>query len=259
MSFGEVLKKYQLEKKGNFWRYLQLRDCIIKGKFTHETNPVVDFCEMPKEAHRAAVLYKMFNNLRKGMCENLRTIWQRDLGCTINKEEWDKILLNSCKFVKEAKGKFIQYKLIHRWYLTPSKLQRMGILTNDNCWKCHSTKGTFMHVIWECNKVRPFWEKVVDQIGTWIGKTTPKSPRLCLLGDKSVIPGVTKCEYVVIKVGVITAARVILSVWKDPALPEFNRWKENIFKIVSYEKLLARINDDMDNFDNPGGTFLDLA
>lgn len=59
---------------------------------------------MSEGAHRAAVVYKLFNNLKKGIYDSLRTIWQRELGCTINKEEWDKILLNSHKFIKEAWG-----------------------------------------------------------------------------------------------------------------------------------------------------------
>lgn len=64
---------------------------------------------MSEGAHRAAVVYKLLNNLRKGIRDSLRTIWQRDLGCTINKEQWDKIWLNSHKFIKEARGN----KLIH--------------------------------------------------------------------------------------------------------------------------------------------------
>lgn len=110
-----------------------------------------------------------------------------------------------------------------------------------------------MHAIWECGKVYPFWQKVLDKIGRWIGLIIPLSPRLCLLGDRSVLPGVSKYDFVVIKVGVIAAARVILSVWKEPSPPEYNRWKENMLKMVSYEKFLARINDDREGFDKSWG------
>lgn len=99
---------------------------------------------------------------------------RRDLGWSINKEEWDQILLHSSKCVKEAKGKCIQDKLIHRWYLTPSKLHRMGIMQNDSCWKCHSATGTFKHAIWECNKVHPFWERELDGMGAWIGMSVQR-------------------------------------------------------------------------------------
>ena len=55
----------------------------------------------------------------------------------------------------------------------------------------------------------------------------------------------------------IAAARVILSVWKEPSQPEFNRWKENMLKIVSYERFLARINDDTEGFDKSWGRVFD--
>lgn len=253
MSFEDVIKKYRLEKKGNFWKYLQLRDCIIKGKFSQESNTIVDFCKLPVRNQRAAVLYKLLNNSRDNICENLRMIWQRDLGENITEEEWHKIMLHSCKFVKEARGKFTQYKLIHRWYFTPSKLQRMGIMNSDVCWKCQSNTGTFLHAIWECNKIYPFWVRILDQISVWIDMAVPKSPRLCLLGDMAVIPGRNKCKYSVLKVGILTAARVILSVWKDPSPPMFREWKENMIKAASYERMLARMNDDMDGFDESWG------
>lgn len=136
----------------------------------------------------------------------MRIVWQRDLSCVIGKEDWCKVLSHSNKYIREARGKFTQYKLIHRWYFTPSKLHRMGIMPNNICWKCSSVPGTFLHAIWECGTVYPFWQRVLDSIARWIGLTIPMSPRLCLLGDQSVLPGVLKYDFVVIKVGVITAA-----------------------------------------------------
>lgn len=62
MSFVEITQKYGLIRKTNFWKYLQIRDCITKGKFTQNTNTVVEFLELSGSEHRAAVFYKLFNN-----------------------------------------------------------------------------------------------------------------------------------------------------------------------------------------------------
>lgn len=43
MSFAELTQKYGLIRENNFWKYLQIRDCITKGKFTQSTNTVVEF------------------------------------------------------------------------------------------------------------------------------------------------------------------------------------------------------------------------
>ena len=52
----------------------------------------------------------------------------------------------------------------------------------------------------------------------------------------------------VLKTGVITAMWVILTVWKDPSPPNSGKWIDDTMKIASYEKLLARLSDNLDIF-----------
>ncbi len=132
-----------------------------------DKNPVLNLLDLPCTAYRAALFYKAFNGLQKDICKNLRLIWQKDLNCELSDEVWSKILANTGKYVKEAWGQFIQYKLLHRFYFTPSKLHRMGLLASDLCWKCQAETGTFIHVIWECKLVYPFWEKILEHLGKW--------------------------------------------------------------------------------------------
>ena len=49
---------------------------------------------------------------------------------------WLKIISDNGKYIREAKGKFIQYKIIHRHYFTPLILHRMGVLNNNLYWIC---------------------------------------------------------------------------------------------------------------------------
>ncbi len=52
-----------------------------------------------------------------------------------------------------SKGKLSQYELMHWFYLTSSKLPKMGLLANNLCWKCWTESGTFLHARWECKLV----------------------------------------------------------------------------------------------------------
>lgn len=132
----------------------------------------------------------------------------------------------------------------------------MGLLANNLCWKCQEETGTFLHAIWECKCINPFWEKIIEYIGKWVGLTIPVSLRLCLLGDQTELPNISKYDLAVIKLGAVTAARIILRVWKNPALPDFKKWMELMLEAVSYEHMLARINDDVDNFKRSWDRFL---
>lgn len=140
--------------KVNFLKYLQIWDCITKGQFIQGKNPVMEFLESPCIARRAAMFYKMFNRLQEEIFKNLRIIWQKDLGCDFSDEEWVKILSNTGKYVREARGKFIQFKLIHRFYFTP-KRHRMGLLTNNLCWKCFASPSL-------CLSLRTWWQNLLN-------------------------------------------------------------------------------------------------
>ncbi len=76
----------------------------------------------------------------------------------------------------------------------------------------------------------------------------PKSPRLCLMGDQTQLPSVSKYDFAVINVGVVMAARVILRFWKSTSPPDFKKWMESMLEIVSYEQMLARIKNEDQNF-----------
>ena len=104
LSFSDLVQKYDLEYRGNFWKYLQIRNCITKGRFIQDKNPVLALLDLPGTVHKAAVFYKALNGLQKNICKNLRLIWQKDLNCELNDEVWSKILANTGKYVKEARG-----------------------------------------------------------------------------------------------------------------------------------------------------------
>lgn len=97
---------------------------------------MMEFLELPCIAHRAAVFYKIFNGLQKNICENLRLIWQKALGCDLRDEIWLKILANTEKYIKEATGKFTRYD------------KYMGFISSHLSfteWAC-----------WECKFIHPF-------------------------------------------------------------------------------------------------------
>lgn len=60
------------------------------------------------------------------------------------------------KYIKEVEGKSMQYKLIHSFYFTPSKLHRMSVTSNDLCWTCKLDMQTLAHATWKYKQVHPF-------------------------------------------------------------------------------------------------------
>lgn len=69
--------------------------------------------------------------------------------------------------------------------------------------------------------------------------TTPVSPRLRLLEDQTDLPNISKYDVTVVKLGVVTAARVILRLWKSTSSPDIKKWMDCMLEIVSYVHILA--------------------
>lgn len=240
-SFAELSQEYHLQEKGDFWKYLQIRHCLSKKiQLTVVDNPIVD-CLQSSVNHRASGFYNNTVCLTSSSCEHLRLIWQRDLECNIDEDTWEHILADSGKYIREVRCKFIQFKILHRFYWTPSRLFRIGLINSSTCWKCKKETGTFLHLIWDCAMVKPFWGKILKFLETWITVNLPLCPRLCLLGDKSVIPRLTKEVHSVLMVGLASAARIILRHWKAPEQPTFQEWKVLMTETASYEVMLTRI------------------
>lgn len=45
------------------------------------------------------------------------------------------MISNVGRGIREAKGKFINYKIEHRYYLTPVRPHKFGVTNDDMCWK----------------------------------------------------------------------------------------------------------------------------
>lgn len=117
-------------------------------------NPITDYLQNPLN-HKASTIYTNSIYLTSSSCNNLRLIWQRDLNCQIDEDTWKQIVADNGKYIKDTRGKFTQYKILHRYYWTPCRLFKVGLISTNTCWNCKTEMGTFIHLIWECSMVNP--------------------------------------------------------------------------------------------------------
>ena len=86
--------------------------------------------------------------------------WERNLSITLDDEEWDRICRNIKTMSRDVRVRLIQFKIMHRFYWTPSRLFRIGLKDTPNCWKCKTEDGQLLHVLWSCDKVQEFWTRI---------------------------------------------------------------------------------------------------
>lgn len=246
-----ILKSYQdLEtqfnlKKSDFWRYLQIRSSLSRllDQLPEQDGVVQTYFKLPRKCQSASMLYKMSSRATLDKNESLRLIWQKDLNDDIDQDLWLKIVSTMGWFTREVRGKLTHYKILHRFYYIPLRLFKMGVLENNLCWKCGNHEGTFIHVIWSCPVIQPFWRQIIRTIEKWLGTTVPESARLCLLGDRSCLPNVSKGAFALALTGFILAAKVILRHWKNPNGPAYEEWVKSMTDLASYELLVAKLQN----------------
>ena len=80
--------------------------------------------------------------------------WSKDLNIDVTHKEWDGTCENIKRVSRDIKIRWIQFKILNRFYWTPSRLFRLKLRDNADCWKCYSSEGTLLHLLWECPMVQ---------------------------------------------------------------------------------------------------------
>lgn len=191
-TFDEFKQDNNLPKT-EFWRYLQLRHALqgIYGSSLHPPKPadkLDKILQVLGKGHEAAKYYKM---LMEGEGEigiaALRLSWERDLGVTYDKQEWAKVCGNSRTMSRDLRVRLIQFKILHRFYWTPSRLFRLGLKDSASSWKCCVGGGTMIHVMWSCPKINQYWMKIHGYIVRVLKRHFVLCPKLYILGDCKVL------------------------------------------------------------------------
>ncbi len=242
-TYQELAEEFGLERKGDSWKYVQLQSSIrstFKCNEGLEDNMLQKIFNSPKMMHSASIFYQNLTDIQSASCENLRLIWQKDLGRDIGEKARQNIISNVGWASRDIRSKASHYKIIHRYYYTPLKLYRMGLLQDRKCWKCN----TFLHAMWECPSVLPFWKEVLKKLGEIVHESMPESPELYLLGNKEFAPqGVTTAQSELIPAGSLIAARLVLRNWKNSSKPRISEWIKLLTETASFERLIAKVNN----------------
>ena len=91
--------------------------------------------------------------------------WKEDLDniCELNIHS-DSIYNNVFKVTKDTKLIWFQYRINHRIIGTNYLLKKMMITTDDRCTFCNNCTETILHLFWNCNISKQFWNDLCAYI-----------------------------------------------------------------------------------------------
>lgn len=152
-------------------------------------------------------------------------------------DEKNHILFFAYKSSLCSKYQEITYKILTRWYRTPSVLASIFPGHSPLCWRCGTQTGTIFHIFWECLVLTPFWRHVVEIIYKLTDVALQNNPAAILL---NMTPISSKRYRKSLLKHLLNAARVCIpSAWKQQSPLTVAQWFARIgFAIFSKWSIL---------------------
>lgn len=139
-------------------------------------------------------------------------------------DDWDDVWdINFTRWVS-ARDQLIQFKFLHRIYLTPARLARLFPTRSPGCWWCSSLTADFMHIFWNCSNIQAFWKGVTECIAEVTAIPIQLTIEVCLLRlvDNLAPKRVTRTLLTIL---IYYARKMIVLSWKKPNPPSVSAWK----------------------------------
>lgn len=259
LSFDEIVVKYGIARS-QFFKYLQLRDFIRTQQNQSLSIPSLSMLEemMVKDPQGRGLISKIYNKLVGESSEssiNKLESWREDLQENISIEEWVKACTKAQLQTVNTRLRFLQYNWLMRSYMTPVKLNKFYNTIPDVCIKCDKEKGTFFHCLWQCSRIKKFWEEVKQCIEEMLEIKLHLEPKIFLLGIYPANCDIRKKHRSFLDIGLLLAKRVIALTWKEMDRPRIGKWLSELSTTLPLEKITYAIKGKQPIFENIWGPF----
>ena len=249
-SFEDLKNTYGIPTT-YFFFYLQLRAVIqahgVPWRNALPAHPLFKcITNIPKCEGFVSHVYK---KLRESTCPpmGVPTVWNVDLKNWQQPVNWKRVWESVSLSSRNYNYQMLNFKFIHRFYLTPRKRFQLQLCTTPICTLCNTNKlGTYMHMMWECPDVNAFWARVSQVLSEVMGTHVPLLPNVLMLNDDSAI-GFTIPKRRLFLLGLTAAKKLLVQRWKPPHKLEPRQWILTLMDIITLELSIARSNGAKEN------------
>ena len=240
MSFEEISLKYDIPRK-HLFLFLQLRS-FISSMQNHSELPALSSVEefMNYNCNSKGLISQLYNWLASGSSDTsqsrLDALWA-DLEEDISDEEWNIACLEAQTQTASTNLKLLQFNWLMRTYITPVKLNKYNSNIPDTCFKCNEAQGTFIHCIWECEKIKKVWREVIDKTMNILSVNIPLDSKMILLHIYPAGLNLRTKQYKFIDFAILQTKRLIALNWKKTETPTIGAWIKNMAHYMTMERI----------------------
>lgn len=132
-------------------------------------------------------------------------------------------------------GKWNPQRILHRWYMTPMRLQKL--YPETLCWRECQHAGNLLHLLWSCDSLKRFWQGISTFISEISGIQFILTLTLALLSIGSEAFNFS-VRTVVLSI-LFTAWTSITRDWKSVKMPKIDSVIARVNIQCQYEKQIA--------------------
>lgn len=258
-SFEALSQEFDLPRNQQ-WKYFQLRHLLVQVFGSPSVVPPSgDMLEkvltIYGRGHEASAYYAMILTASDSNILSLKMTWETDLKVSFTDAEWGRILSNGKKMSRELRTRLIQFKILNRIYWTPSRLHKVGLVDNSECWRCQDKNGTFVHMLWSCPKIQAFWSSLHTIVEKIVEQNIPLTPSLFILGDPSALSDLAPPLSNWIQTVLMLGRKLVVKEWKAPSAPALDLWYAALGQLAALEHLSYRLLDKVEEYNLKWGKF----
>ena len=130
LSFQQLQQQFGLFNQGDFYRYLQIRDFIVKDTTltTNNTTLCVEKALSLQISKKCiTVFYRALNSNSPLTSQTTKQAWEKDLGIAIDDADWQEVWFQAMNISVCNRTKSIQFRIVHRTHITPVVKNKMLI------------------------------------------------------------------------------------------------------------------------------------
>jgi len=243
-AFHDLKKAYNLPGT-SFFFYLQLRTAMcaqgVPWGIKLGNHPLHEICATKGKIK--GIVSEVYKFITTASCKPLSLIrlWKTDINISED-PDWGAVWSNISLSSRNPDHQMIHYRLIHRFYLTPRRLQQMKLRDNPFCDFCSdNTIATYYHMVWQCPEVNSFWHSISSILSSILKRPIPLSPCLFLLNDTSSL-NLTINNRRLLLAGLTAAKKMIVCRWKPPHTLLMSKWLSSYREIAQLELSTARLH-----------------
>lgn len=244
-TFQAIQKEFSLPST-SFFLYLKLRAAMKTYGVSWNCSLVshIMLTLIRSSTGSQGVVSRIYKKILESSYKPIKilAVWDRELAWLGFYPNWETVWSNLCISSKNLSHVLIHFKTIHRMYCTPYKRYLMKRESDPYCKLCKSnSKGTFLHMFWDCSKISSFWKYVICKLSIFTSTVLNLDPCLLLLNDDSRYQ-FSSTQRRLLMAGLTSAKKTIVQRWFSPDINMEQFWITSFYNIACLECSTAKIN-----------------